>query len=164
LNAIEDPEQRHCRLVELNIIEQCINLFKTGAVQRRRLDTYKEGAEEYTSPQIHACVFDPKIGDLKRLTVSKKIAYCAQDKVRERDIYLAERRNSSICYLFTRNFLLFHNNYYLQIDSQDFIDDLHPIYGLYTLGDEHVIEEKPHALYPGATTVATDFFEDKPQH
>jgi carbonic anhydrase len=38
LNAIEDPEQRHCRLVELNVIEQCINLFKTGAVQRRRLD------------------------------------------------------------------------------------------------------------------------------
>jgi carbonic anhydrase len=71
LNAIEDPEQRHCRLVELNVIEQCTNLFKTGAVQRRRLDTYKEG-EEYTSPQIHACVFDPKIGDLKRLVVSNK--------------------------------------------------------------------------------------------
>jgi hypothetical protein len=80
LNAIEDPEQRHCRLVELNVIEQAINLFKTGAVQRRRLETYKEGAE-YTSPQIHACVFDPKIGDLKRLTVSYKKCKSGRDAV-----------------------------------------------------------------------------------
>lgn len=68
LNAIRDPEARHRRLVELNVIEQCINLFKTGVVQRRRVTTYQEGAA-YTMPRIHACVFDPKTGDLKRLAV-----------------------------------------------------------------------------------------------
>ena len=40
LNAIEDLEERHRRLVELNIIEQCLNAYKTSSVQRLRLDTY----------------------------------------------------------------------------------------------------------------------------
>jgi carbonic anhydrase len=71
LNAIEDPEMRHRRLVELNVIEQCLNLFKTGAVQRKRVDTYKAGGE-YVTPRIHACVFDPKTGDMNRLVVSNK--------------------------------------------------------------------------------------------
>jgi carbonic anhydrase len=31
LDHIEDYEERHCRLVELNVIEQCLNLYKTGA-------------------------------------------------------------------------------------------------------------------------------------
>jgi carbonic anhydrase len=66
LDMIEDPEQRHRRLVELNVVEQCINLFKTGVVQRRRVATYKEG-QPYTTPRIHACVFDPTTGSLKRL-------------------------------------------------------------------------------------------------
>ena len=68
LDAIKDPEARHRRLVELNVVEQCINLFKTGAVQRRRIETYKSG-QEYTTPRIHACVFDPKDGILQRLPV-----------------------------------------------------------------------------------------------
>ena len=41
LNAIKDPEMRHRRLVELNVIEQCINLFKTGVVQRKRVETFR---------------------------------------------------------------------------------------------------------------------------
>ena len=36
LDAIEDPEERHRRLVEKNVVEQCLNVFKTGVVQRRR--------------------------------------------------------------------------------------------------------------------------------
>jgi carbonic anhydrase len=72
LNAIEDSEERYRRLVELNVIEQCLNLFKTGVVQKKRVDTYKEGGE-YTTPQIHACVFDPNTGDMKRLQVSNKM-------------------------------------------------------------------------------------------
>jgi carbonic anhydrase len=68
LDAIRDPEKRHRRLVELNVIEQCINLFKTGAVQRMRVETYKQGFE-YTIPRIHACVFDPATGELNRLEV-----------------------------------------------------------------------------------------------
>jgi carbonic anhydrase len=71
LDAIADPEQRHRRLVELNVLEQCINLFKTGVVQRRRLETYKLGCE-YTTPRIHACVFDPETGEMNQL----KVLYC----------------------------------------------------------------------------------------
>jgi carbonic anhydrase len=32
LDQIEDEEARHFQLVELNVIEQCLNLFKTGAL------------------------------------------------------------------------------------------------------------------------------------
>jgi hypothetical protein len=77
LDSISDPEQRHRRLVELNVIEQCINLFKTGVVQRQRVETFRERSKpqvdpkalDYTTPRIHACVFDPKTGDMNRLQV-----------------------------------------------------------------------------------------------
>jgi carbonic anhydrase len=69
LDAIRDPEARHRRLVELNVIEQALNLFKTGVVQRRRVETYMLG-QEYTTPRVHACVFDPKTGYLTKLPVS----------------------------------------------------------------------------------------------
>ena len=68
LTAFRIPRHATARLVELNVIEQCLNLFKTGVVQRRRVQTFKEGSE-YTTPRIHACVFDPKTGDLTKLPV-----------------------------------------------------------------------------------------------
>lgn len=68
LDRIKDPEERHRRLVELNVVEQCVNLYKTGVVQRRRLETKKEG-REYPVPQIHGVVYDPKVGLLKRVNV-----------------------------------------------------------------------------------------------
>lgn len=71
LDAIDDSEKRHRRLVELNVIEQCINLFKTGAIQRRRVETFKEGAS-MTTPRVHACVYDPATGYMKRLEVNFK--------------------------------------------------------------------------------------------
>merc|ERR1712066_500619 len=70
LDAIKDPELRHRRLVELNVIEQCINLLKTGVVQRKRLETYKNEEAPFTTPRIHACVFDPKDGILRKLPVN----------------------------------------------------------------------------------------------
>lgn len=112
LDAIADPEQRHRRLVELNVIEQCINLFKTGVVQRRRVETFKERqmgidhsdpkALDYTTPRIHACVFDPRTGDLHRL----------------------------------------------EVDFREFIEELHTIYDLYSLDEQDVMAEKPHAPMP----------------
>jgi len=105
LDAINDPEERHRRLVELNVVEQCINLFKTGAVQRTRIDTFKSGAE-YTTPRVHAVVFDPKDGILKPL----------------------------------------------EVDFQEYISELSPIYDLYTPEnseiDAAIIEEKPQVPKP----------------
>ncbi|GMH98946.1 hypothetical protein TrLO_g14229 [Triparma laevis f. longispina] len=69
LNAIKDPEQRHRRLVELNVIEQCINLFKTGVVQRKRVETFRSDEFSITQPRIHAVVFDPATGKLNPLKV-----------------------------------------------------------------------------------------------
>jgi hypothetical protein len=61
------------------VIEQSLNLFKTGVVQRKRVETFKavkKGTADpdfpYTTPRIHACVFDPKLGDLVRLDVDFK--------------------------------------------------------------------------------------------
>jgi len=57
-------------LVELNVIEQCINLFKTGVVQRKRVETYQNPDYLMTQPRIHAVVFDPATGKLVPLDVN----------------------------------------------------------------------------------------------
>lgn len=54
----------------LNVIEQCINLFKTGVVQRKRVETYQNPDYAMTQPRIHAVVFDPATGKLKPLDVN----------------------------------------------------------------------------------------------
>lgn len=41
LDGIEDRQARQRRLVELNTIEQCLNVYKTEVVQRRRIATFK---------------------------------------------------------------------------------------------------------------------------
>lgn len=65
-------------LVELNVIEQCLNLYKTGVVQRRRFEVREELQkaspdgkidEEEIYPRIHGLVFNPCDGILKRLPV-----------------------------------------------------------------------------------------------
>ena len=68
LDGILDSEARHRRLVELNVIEQCVNLYKTGAVQRSRLEA-KADPSNASLPRIHPCVFDPKNGRLVDLQV-----------------------------------------------------------------------------------------------
>jgi carbonic anhydrase len=64
LDAIADPNDRYRRFVELNVIEQCINVFKFTVVQNRRKETFLEGE---MIPRVHAMIFDPKNGDLKRI-------------------------------------------------------------------------------------------------
>ena len=77
LDAITDANQRHRRLVELNVIEQCLNVFKCAYVQKRRKDTYlEEGSNGSMLPRVHAMVFDPKSGDLKRIPVSIFLHTC----------------------------------------------------------------------------------------
>jgi carbonic anhydrase len=68
LDAIEDADVRHRRLVDLNVVHQAVNVMKTAAVQSRRKDTYAEG-EAFMAPLVHAMVFDPKSGELKRVDV-----------------------------------------------------------------------------------------------
>lgn len=65
LDSIQDYNQRKNRLVELNAQEQALNVYKTAVVQRRRVYTnMKDGIAQ---PKVHAMVFDPKTGVLKRL-------------------------------------------------------------------------------------------------
>ena len=66
LDAISDPEAKHCRLVELNVLEQCLNVFKTGCVQRRRLLT-SQVTGAYPQPRVHGVVYNPADGRLIKL-------------------------------------------------------------------------------------------------
>mmetsp|Transcript_19133 Transcript_19133/g.26329 ORF Transcript_19133/g.26329 Transcript_19133/m.26329 type:complete len:287 (+) Transcript_19133:90-950(+) len=85
LDLISNDEQRHCSLVELNVIEQCLNLYKTGVVQRKRIQSrealelkQKNAApgdapiniEDEIYPRIYGMVFNPAEGQLKKLTVN----------------------------------------------------------------------------------------------
>ena len=56
LNAIGDDKEKYNRLVELNVIEQCINVIKTAEVQKSYL------SRGY--PKVHGWVFDVKTGRL----------------------------------------------------------------------------------------------------
>lgn len=73
LDAIEDEDDKHKRMVDLNVTEQCLNLYKSGVVQRRRAYTaqrlYKFAAP---FPRIHGMVFSPKDGILRKLQIDFK--------------------------------------------------------------------------------------------
>lgn len=60
LNAITDIDQRYRRLVELNVIEQCINVIKTADVQLAN--------KEY-GLTVHGWVFDMTTGKLVDLNI-----------------------------------------------------------------------------------------------
>jgi carbonic anhydrase len=62
LNSIDDPRTRFDRLVELNVLEQCINLVKIDHIQRSLYRTRK--------PQIHGWIFDVRTGMLKDLQLN----------------------------------------------------------------------------------------------
>uniref|UniRef100_A0A7S3PLP3 Carbonic anhydrase n=1 Tax=Aplanochytrium stocchinoi TaxID=215587 RepID=A0A7S3PLP3_9STRA len=72
LKAIKDKEELQRRLVELNVMEQCLNIFKSACVQRRRLRTYVQDHEEFALPRVHGLVFDPAVGILKKLPLNFK--------------------------------------------------------------------------------------------
>ncbi|KAL0592607.1 hypothetical protein ABG067_000171 [Albugo candida] len=61
LSQIHDEKARFDRLVELNIIEQCLNVFKINMVQRCQI--------KYGYPRIHGLVYDMESGQLKALNV-----------------------------------------------------------------------------------------------
>eukprot|EP00301_Raphidiophrys_heterophryoidea_P023969 c7639_g2_i1.p1 GENE.c7639_g2_i1~~c7639_g2_i1.p1 ORF type:complete len:560 (-),score=149.63 c7639_g2_i1:249-1823(-) len=69
LDTISDLHDRQRRLVELNVIEQCLNLYKTSVVQRKRLEVFEKGISPIVYPRIHGLVFDPKVGILRKLPI-----------------------------------------------------------------------------------------------
>ncbi|CAB9509941.1 anhydrase 2 [Seminavis robusta] len=62
LDAIVDDEARHRRLVELNVAEQCLNVYKTAVVQKRRYETHADPEAPFAYPRVHGLVFDPATG------------------------------------------------------------------------------------------------------
>lgn len=84
LSQIKDDNLRHEKLVEYNVIEQCLTLYKTGTVQRKRMESFeafekangailtdvmRKKAADAVYPRIHGLVFDPSEGLLKKLKV-----------------------------------------------------------------------------------------------
>ncbi len=61
LDAIAETPERYDRLVELNVIEQCINAVKIANIQKRY---YQEGF-----PTVHGWVYDLRNGFLKDLNL-----------------------------------------------------------------------------------------------
>lgn len=66
LSAIEDPKERERRLVELNVKESCLNVLKTGVVQRARHKSPER------KPKIHGLVYDIADGHLVELDIDFK--------------------------------------------------------------------------------------------
>jgi carbonic anhydrase len=62
LNAIEGEVPRYARLVELSVVEQCINVVKTAAVQ----NTYLQKGH----PVVHGWVFDLSNGLITDLKIN----------------------------------------------------------------------------------------------
>jgi carbonic anhydrase len=69
LTAIEDPVARERRLVELNIVEQCVNLLKSPIVQKSQI--------AHGFPRVHGMVFDIADGVLQDLNAD--LQQCARD-------------------------------------------------------------------------------------
>jgi carbonic anhydrase len=61
LNEINDGSLRFDKLVELNVIEQCINVIKTSYLQKSYIKN------KY--PEVHGWVYDMKSGYLKDLNI-----------------------------------------------------------------------------------------------
>ena len=81
LFAIKDDTLRVRRLVELNVIEQCLNLYKTGIIQRTRVKGGGPSGLAQGIPVIHPVVFDPTTGQLIKLDADLEIAVKAQGNI-----------------------------------------------------------------------------------
>jgi len=62
LNSIGEEARRYERLVELSVVEQCINVVKTAAVQHSYL--------RHGYPVVHGWVFDIRTGLIKDLEIN----------------------------------------------------------------------------------------------
>ena len=67
LDTIENDKERFDRLVELNVLEQCLNIIKIDHVQRSWAKTH--------FPKIHGWVFNVRTGYLIDLKLDMKKAF-----------------------------------------------------------------------------------------
>lgn len=67
LQAISNIDERHRRLVELNVQESCMNLFANPIVQK------KQAVD--SQPKIHGWVYDVGTGLLKKLEIDFKVRH-----------------------------------------------------------------------------------------
>jgi carbonic anhydrase len=74
----DDNELLHRKLVQLNVIEQCLNIYKAGVVQRTRLQT-RDAAE--VTPRIHGMVFDPSNGIMSTLPIDYETRIGSLDRI-----------------------------------------------------------------------------------
>ncbi len=65
LDNIEDESVLLSRLIDLNVIEQCKNVYKTAVVQQRLAEG--KSSKTFSAPRIHGCVYDIATGYLKRV-------------------------------------------------------------------------------------------------
>lgn len=82
LEGICDETARFKRVVELNVIEQCVNIFKFGIVQRKRKQSLAKTGKNV--PQIHALVYDITTGLLHELPLR---AYFEHYATMYKDVY-----------------------------------------------------------------------------
>ncbi len=61
LMAIENEEERYKRLIELNVVEQCINVIKTSSIQK---------ANRERKIKVHGWVFDLSSGQIIDLEIN----------------------------------------------------------------------------------------------
>lgn len=73
LSKIEDHEAKVRRLVELNVVEQCLNISKIGFIQKMQKKTASdlENPHPYPIPRVHGVVYDPVDGILKKLDIDE---------------------------------------------------------------------------------------------
>nr|AQT18914.1 carbonic anhydrase [Saccharina japonica] len=85
LKTIPDVDERHKRLVELNVQESCINLFANPIVQKKQATS--------SQPKIHGWVYDVATGLLKKLDIDFKSEIRKYQDVYR--LYEFPRRNST---------------------------------------------------------------------
>lgn len=71
MQTIPDVDERHKRLVELNVQESCINLFANPIVQKKQATS--------SQPKIHGWVYDVATGLLKKLDIDFKVSCASID-------------------------------------------------------------------------------------
>ncbi len=66
LDSIPHEEERCNRLVELNVKEQVLNLYKLSSIQKVRKDNYNKKS---SLPNIYGLIYDISTGKLKKLDI-----------------------------------------------------------------------------------------------